>query len=147
MVFRYDAPKEKVIACISEVLDRPFSLFDPIDLHGKFMQSDAFYLRLNSSALLVGRIVGQVVPCPEEQTEIHLKPKVSWEVYSFLFALIAVGIAFMVEFAQTGSWLSLFKSFGVIIGGLILSIGGSRVSFASIHERYMMFIDKKIRAI
>lgn len=150
-IYHYNSPKESVVSKVDEVLNRKKTLLDINDLSGKFTNKDVFSLWVLSGAYVQGMgkssLVGHIVESQNGQTVINLKSKPSPGLYIWFFIFIAAGLAYLYNFTQTGSLAFLLWSIGFLVGGPFLCIGISRVAIAAIRERYMTYIDKRIRAI
>jgi hypothetical protein len=150
--YYYELPKEVVVSKVDEVLNRKKTFLDTNDLSGKFTDKNIFSLWLLSGAHVEGgmmksSLVGHIVESQNGQTVIDLKERPAPGLYIWFFISIAAGLAYLYKFVQTGSLATLFKSIGILVGGTVLCIRISQVAILAIRERYLTYLDKKIRAI
>lgn len=149
LIYSYNQSKETVLAKIEEILKRKVTFLSSNDMKGRFLNSDTFSIDTVSPAYTKGikyssTLIGQVIQSQNE-TQIKTKAKPSSALYFLFFATIIFGIAYLYKFIQTGSTGFLFWSLVMLIIVPALLIGFSKVTIASIRERYKMYIDKELK--
>jgi hypothetical protein len=147
--YSYNQPRELVIATITEVLKKKVTPFSSNDMTGKFLNQDTFAINTVSPAFTWGvkygsTLVGKVMESKNGMTQIRIKARPSFALYSLFFITVIFGLLYLYKFMQTGSSGVLFWSLAMLFLGPALSIGFSNVSMHSVRVRYNLYIDKAL---
>lgn len=151
LTYSYNQPKAYVVAKITEVLKRKVTLFTSNDLTGRFRSDEIFVIDTVSFAYTRGvkygsTLVAEIIESENGVTKIRTKAKPALVFYFLFFLAMILGLFYLFNFFQTGLIASLCWSLGILIAGPALCIGFSNVAIFSVRERYLMYIDKELKA-